>query len=454
MTLLQALIRFDTTTHVPGAPARDEAALQAYLAERLLRAGASVDVSAPDPSLIAAHRMVPEGFTFSGRPQLVARFAGTGGGRTLLLNGHVDVIDAEPQDAWDHPPFAGLVVDDTVRGRGACDMKGGVACMVFAAEVLAEMGVRLAGDLLVNTVTEEESTGAGGLVSARTLRADGAIVPEPTGLDVWPACRGSLLPTITVEGRAGHAGLPPGDPGDGGAVNAIEKMAIVLEAIRRLREHWALRYRHRYLSPPDCVPTIVSGGEWRLLSGQLPARVPLSTCPSRPTTRAGDRWSSTSSRTGSARGGRRPVAGCPSTADRVAARGSSAGRGLRRRADRRRRAGGRARGGSSRRGRRPRQLARRRHADGGGGNPGRVPRTGSVVGGPHCLRTRADRRSVGLRTGTCRRGPALLWPGRRGCSGGPEDSLSATEGGRHPEAMQSPSGRTHCVAPGPVLRWM
>jgi acetylornithine deacetylase len=262
VALLQALIRFDTTTHVAGARARDEAALQAYLAGRLRAAGASVDVSEPDPTLIAGHRMVPEGFTFTGRPQLVARFAGTGGGRTLLLNGHVDVIDAGPLGAWDHPPFDGVVVEGTVRGRGACDMKGGVACMVFAAEVLAELGVRLAGDLLVNTVTEEESTGAGGLVSARTLTADGAIVPEPSGLDVWPACRGSLLAVVTVDGRAGHAGVPPGDPDEGGAVNAIEKMAIVLNAIGRLREHWALHHRHRYLSPPDCVPTMVRGGEW------------------------------------------------------------------------------------------------------------------------------------------------------------------------------------------------
>lgn len=262
VALLQALIRFDTTTHVPGAPARQEAALQAFLAGRLRRAGASVDVSEPDPQLISGHQMIPEGFTFRGRPQLVARFPGTGGGRVLLLNGHVDVVGAGPLDAWDHPPFDGVVANGTVRGRGACDMKGGVACMVFAAEVLAELDVRLAGDLLVNTVTEEESTGAGGLVSARTLTADGAIVPEPSGLDVWPACRGSLLAIVTVEGRAGHAGVPAGDPDNGGAVNAIEKMAIVLEAIGRLREHWALRYRHRYLSPPDCVPTIVRGGEW------------------------------------------------------------------------------------------------------------------------------------------------------------------------------------------------
>jgi acetylornithine deacetylase len=260
--LLRALVGFDTTTHVAGAAPRQEAALQAHLADRLRAAGASVEVAEPDAALVAGHPMVPDGFTFDGRPQLVARFAGTGGGKSLLFNGHVDIVDVLPLDAWDHPPFDAVVENGAVHGRGSCDMKGGVACMVFAAEMLAHMGVRLAGDLIVNTVTEEESTGAGGLASARTLKADAAIVTEPTGLDVWVACRGSLLPTITVEGRAGHAGLAPRHPDDGGAVNAIEKMAIILEAIRRLREEWALRPGHPYLAAGDCVPTIVQGGEW------------------------------------------------------------------------------------------------------------------------------------------------------------------------------------------------
>jgi acetylornithine deacetylase len=260
--LARALVRFDTTTHQPGAPAREEAALQAFLGARLERAGAVVEIWEPVVAPLAGHPMVPDGFTFAGRPQLVARFAGTGGGRTLLLNGHIDVISVEPVERWVHDPFAAVVADGRVHGRGACDMKGGVASMAFAAEVLASLGVRLAGDLIVNTVTEEESTGAGGVAMSRVLQADGAIVPEPSGLDVWLACRGSLLPTVLVEGRAGHAGLPLRHPDDGGAVNAIEKMTIVLEAIRRLREEWALRPRHRYLSAADCVPTIVAGGEW------------------------------------------------------------------------------------------------------------------------------------------------------------------------------------------------
>jgi acetylornithine deacetylase len=260
--LVRALVRFDTTTHQLGEPAREEAALQALLGARLERAGAAVEIWEPDVTPLAGHPMVPGGFSFAGRPQLVARFAGTGGGRTLLLNGHIDVISVEPIDRWAHDPFAAVVEGGRVHGRGSCDMKGGVASMAFAAEVLASLAVGLAGDLIVNTVTEEESTGAGGVAMARALRADGAIVPEPSSLDVWVACRGSLLPTVLVEGRAGHAGLPLRNPDDGGGVNAIEKMTIVLEAIRRLREEWALRPRHRFLSAADCVPTIVAGGEW------------------------------------------------------------------------------------------------------------------------------------------------------------------------------------------------
>ncbi|MGI8780288.1 MAG: ArgE/DapE family deacylase [Solirubrobacteraceae bacterium] len=260
--LVRALIGFDTVTHTAGAPPRDEAALQRFLAGRLAARGAQVRVAEPEPALVAGHPTIPEGFTFAGRPQLVARFPGTGAGRTLLLNGHVDVVDVEPRAAWSCDPFDAVVRDGAVWGRGACDMKGGVACMVFAAEVLAGLGVRLAGDLVVNTVTEEESTGAGGLASARTLRADAAIVPEPSALAVWIACRGSLLARIAVDGRAGHAGLPLRSPAAGGAVNAIEKAAYLIEAIRRLREEWALRPRHPHLSPADCVPTMVTGGEW------------------------------------------------------------------------------------------------------------------------------------------------------------------------------------------------
>ena len=176
--------------------------------------------------------MVPDELDFEGRPQLVARFRGSGGGRTLLLNGHVDVVDVEPRADWTQPdPFAAVVRDGLLYGRGACDMKGGVASMVIAACALAELGVPLAGDLIVNTVTEEESTGAGGAASPRgrcgpTPRSCRSRAASSSG---WPAaaacCRAS--PCAAAPGTRASTSCRREQ---GGAVNAIEKMAIVLEA--------------------------------------------------------------------------------------------------------------------------------------------------------------------------------------------------------------------------------
>jgi acetylornithine deacetylase len=140
--------------------------------------------------------------------------------------------------------------------------------------------------VLVATVTEEESTGAGGLALARRVRADGAIVPEPSALVTWVACRGSLLPSITVPGRSGHAGHPQGPWQEGGAVNAIEKAAIILEALPELRARWS-RHRHPLLASPGIVPTRVAGGQW-IVSYPASCRIDLHLhyLPARPTSAA------------------------------------------------------------------------------------------------------------------------------------------------------------------------
>jgi acetylornithine deacetylase len=267
------LIAFDTTAREVGDPARDEAACQRYLAERLAAAGAEIDLFEPDADEMAGAPLVPPGLDFVGRPQLIATLRGVGGGseagpdagRSLLLNGHIDVVSAEPRSEWTSDPFTGVVRDGRLYGRGACDMKGGIAAMTFAAETLSALGVRLTGDLVVATNTDEESSGAGGsaLVS-RGLRTDAGIVTEPTGFRVWVACRGSEYGVVRVPGRPGHAEVRHPDWRAGGAVNAIEKSGIVLDAIAALRERWAAdeRLSHPYLSVPSLLPTIVGGGEW------------------------------------------------------------------------------------------------------------------------------------------------------------------------------------------------
>jgi acetylornithine deacetylase len=263
--LATELIAFDTTARNVGDPPRDEAALQDHLASRLLEAGAEVEVWEPDPAELVGEPLVPDGLEFAGRPQLAARFRGTGGGPSLLLNGHIDAVSVEPRERWTSDPHRAEVRDGKLYGRGACDMKGGVAAMTVACETLRAEGFRLAGDLLVCTNTDEESSGAGSTACVRHgVRADAGIVAEPTGFDVWVACRGSSYTEITVPGRPGHAEIAQPHWRKGGAVNAIEKAAVVIGAIQGLREQWRANesLRHPYLSPPDVVPTLIQAGEW------------------------------------------------------------------------------------------------------------------------------------------------------------------------------------------------
>jgi acetylornithine deacetylase len=275
VALASDLIAFDTTARTVGEPPREEAALQEYLAARLERARADVDLWEPDAAALAGKPLVPPGLEFAGRPQLIARRPGAGGGRSLVFNGHVDVVSIEPRERWSSDPFRAEVRDGRLYGRGACDMKGGIASMVLAAEVLAELEIELAGDLVVATNTDEESSGAGGTALVeRGLRADAAIVTEPTGFDVWVACRGSEYCIIRVPGRPGHAEVRQPHWRDGGAVNAIEKATLVIDAIRSLRARWGetAGLEHPYLARPSLLPTVAQAGEWPVT---YPARCDL-----------------------------------------------------------------------------------------------------------------------------------------------------------------------------------
>jgi acetylornithine deacetylase len=261
------LVAFDTTARLGDEPARDERELQELLARRLEAAGAQIDLWEPSPDSVAEHSQVPDGFGFAGRPQLIARRPGRARDRALLFNGHVDAVPVEPIDRWTSHPHRPELRDGRLYGRGACDMKGGVAAMVFAVETLAELGVETPADVLVNTVTDEETWGAGTLASlARGLRADAAIVPEPTDRRIVVACRGILNLTVTVAGRPAHATMRQPDWREGGAVNAIEKAAIVVQAAQALREDWARRpdLRHEHLPSPVILPTLIDGGEWKV----------------------------------------------------------------------------------------------------------------------------------------------------------------------------------------------
>lgn len=150
---------------------------------------------------------------------LVGRRPGTGDGtdhpdstpggrpRSLMFNAHVDVVPPGSLDTWTgRAPYSGLVTSDTVYGRGACDMKAGLAAAYWALVALQRSGVTLRGDLVFACVTGEEDGGLGtfGLLE-RGWRADACVIPEPTSLDLVPANAGALTFRLRVPGQATHA---------------------------------------------------------------------------------------------------------------------------------------------------------------------------------------------------------------------------------------------------------
>jgi acetylornithine deacetylase len=140
---------------------------------------------------------------------------------------------------WTSDPFAPVVSEDFVRGRGTVDMKGGVACMLMAIEILKEIGVSLAGDVVFTTVVDEEIGGMGSLATVdRGYRADAGIMTEPTANRIAPLCHGILWGRIIVDGIGGHAELTPNSWEGSGPVDAIQLCRQVLDGIDILNRRW------------------------------------------------------------------------------------------------------------------------------------------------------------------------------------------------------------------------
>lgn len=148
-----------------------------------------------------------------GRLSLVARIAGRlgqGPRRTLVVNGHTDVVPAVPE-RWSRPPFSPCVLDGKLYGRGSADMKGGVAAAICALGALQDAGSAPTCDLVFHFVADEERGGGLGtraLWEAGMLIGDACVVPEPTSLDVSVAERGLLQGEVVIEGRPGHGSRP------------------------------------------------------------------------------------------------------------------------------------------------------------------------------------------------------------------------------------------------------
>jgi acetylornithine deacetylase len=237
----------------------DEANVQAYVAGQLARSGLATESWDLDDSIRGRPNAGNSGVPFAGRPNVTGKRAGTGGGRSLILNGHVDVVSPEPVSAWTHDPWGAEIVGDKLFGRGAYDMKSGVALNLFLVRLLNDLKIPLKGDLTIHSVIEEECTGNGALAASLRDRADGCIVTEPHFGSYTRAHLGVIWFRVAVEGKSAHAGHA------WQGVNAIVKMAPLVLALRDLDIAFNVEVHPLWEGihhPINLNVGVIQGGDW------------------------------------------------------------------------------------------------------------------------------------------------------------------------------------------------
>ena len=218
----------------------DEGAVQDAIAALMRDRDLEVDVWEARPDEIAPYLThVGDQDVWEGRPNVVGRLAGSGGGRSLMIQGHVDVVDPGDPALWTRQQW-GEIADGRVYGRGAADMKSGIVAYLAALDALRATGTELQGDLLLAASVGEENGGLGALSTIlRGHRADAVIVTEPTGLALVLAQGGSLVFRVTVTGRAVHGA------NRNAGVSAVDKYIPIHQALLA----WEAE-RNRTLSHP------------------------------------------------------------------------------------------------------------------------------------------------------------------------------------------------------------
>ena len=188
------------------------------------------------------------------RPSVVVVYKGTEGKPRLVLNGHIDVVPEGDPERWSVPPFEGIFKEGKIYGRGACDMKGGVAAAIIAARAIKESGVKLRGDLVLQFAMGEE-TGEAGTKSMleEGFGGDWAIVLEPSDMRVMTAEKGLAWYHFNLKGRPTHASRPHQ------GINAINKAVKLISAIQRYHEEIGNR-THPLCGKAVCSVTMIKAG--------------------------------------------------------------------------------------------------------------------------------------------------------------------------------------------------
>jgi len=269
VALTRALVRVDSVAVPPDG---HETAAQKVLRNVLKRY--RIDAELYDTGFLSRsrHPYVRRDRRYAGRHNLVARLAGRGRGRSLLLSGHMDTVPAG-RDSWKSSPWSGAVRNGRLHGRGSWDMKGGLAAQFAVAMALRRSGTRLGGDLLCESVVDEEFAGGGGTLAGRLRgdNADACAIAEGTNHEVVRATRGGHFFDLVC--RAG-------DPMSYFSKDEVVSPAVPVGRLLGWVDRWAARRRtvdpgEPYRDFPDPAPVQVLALEANRFDPDVPWSVPL-----------------------------------------------------------------------------------------------------------------------------------------------------------------------------------
>lgn len=258
--LLQELIRCDTSVIGHGIDGGNELKGQEMLAEQIERMGGVPEFREVNEEII--QKGIKEygegnpGHNYTDRPNLLGTFRGSGGGNSIILNGHVDTMPYGNRELWDFDPFSGEEVDGKILGLGSTDMKGGLMAALSAIDLVKSAGLSLKGDVYVQSVIDEEGGGNGTLAFAvEGCEADAVVVCEPTDLHLQVGHMGFLFYRFSFRGKAIHSGRKwEGE-------NAINYAIKLIARLYELEHKWLMNYKHPLMPPPTLNIGEIHGGE-------------------------------------------------------------------------------------------------------------------------------------------------------------------------------------------------
>ncbi|MBK5482723.1 peptidase [Peribacillus sp. TH16] len=240
----------------------NESKAQSIITEVLSNMGLKVDAWEPSgKELTESPYFCSSRDDFTGSPNVVGVLPGTGGGRSIILNGHIDVVPEGDHEQWTDDPYSGAIKEGKMYGRGVTDMKGGLVSFLLSLQAIQQLDIKLRGDVIFQSVIEEESGGTGTLSTIlKGYKADAALITEPTNMRIFPKQQGSMWFRIFVKGRSAHGGTRYE------GVSAFDKAMILVEQIRALESTRNQRINDPlYEQTPIPIPInigVVSGGNW------------------------------------------------------------------------------------------------------------------------------------------------------------------------------------------------